>query len=168
MRDSVDEHIAQWQPLLEGVDPDEEGAITRMQYLVRHVRKHKDAMLAKHNLQGSEFDTLHTLMRFGEPHRATPSRLATDLGMSPAAMTGRLDALEQRGFVRRAPSTTDRRKVDVELTEAGRRAWVEAIEDMGNEERRILRVLSPRELRQVSDLLRRVVLAAENGPPPPE
>ncbi|MEV0715296.1 MarR family transcriptional regulator [Asanoa sp. NPDC050611] len=168
MRDSVDEHIDQWLPLLDGLDPDAEGAITRMQYVVRHIRKHKDAMLAKHDLQASEFDTLHTLMRLGEPHRTTPSRLATELAMSPAAMTGRLDALEQRGFVRRAPSTTDRRKVDVELTAAGKRAWTKAIDDMGFEETRVLGVLNSRERRQLSDLLRRVLIAAEQGPPPPQ
>ncbi|GAA1855381.1 MarR family winged helix-turn-helix transcriptional regulator [Asanoa iriomotensis] len=168
MRDSVDDHIEQWLPLLVGLDPDAEGAITRMQHLVRHIRKHKDAMLAKHDLQAGEFDTLHTLMRLGEPHRTTPTRLATELAMSPAAMTGRLDALAQRGFVRRAPSTTDRRKVDIELTEAGKRAWTDAIADMGFEETRVLAVLNSRERRQLSDLLRRVLIAAEKGPPPPQ
>src|SRR3954470_22332487 len=59
MRDSVDDHIAQWRPLLDDLDADIEGAITRMQKLVKHLRKHKDLMLAKHDLQGIEFDTLH-------------------------------------------------------------------------------------------------------------
>ena len=116
MRDSVDEHIDQWLPLLDDLDVDIEGAVTRMQALVRHLRKHKDAMLAKHDLPAGEFDTLHVLVRLGEPHRATPTRLATDVGLSPAAMTGRLDALEQRGYVHREPSTEDRRKVVVQLT----------------------------------------------------
>lgn len=168
MRDSVDEHIDQWLPLLDDLDVDIEGAITRMQALVRHLRKHKDAMLAKHDLPAGEFDTLHVLVRLGEPHRATPTRLATDVGLSPAAMTGRLDALEQRGFVHREPSTTDRRKVVVQLTPAGKRAWTAALDDMGFEERRVLGVLNSRERRQLSDLLRRVVVAAEKGPPPPQ
>jgi DNA-binding MarR family transcriptional regulator len=42
---------------------------------------------------------------------------------APAAMTGRLDALERRGFVRRRPSSADRRRVDVELAADGYRAW---------------------------------------------
>jgi DNA-binding MarR family transcriptional regulator len=83
-------------------------------------------------------------------------------------MTGRLDALEQRGFVHREPSTEDRRKVVVQLTAAGRRAWRNALDDMGFEERRVLGVLSSRERHQLSDLLRRVVVAAEKGPPPPQ
>jgi DNA-binding MarR family transcriptional regulator len=166
MRDSVDDHIAQWLPLLPELDTDVEGAVTRMQALVRHFRRHKDAMLAKHDLQGLEFDTLHTLVRIGEPHRTTPTALANDLSLSPAAMTGRLDALEQRGFVRREPSTTDRRKVDVELTAAGKVAWLSAMEDMGYEETRVLGALDPAERRQLSDLLRRVLVAAETGPPP--
>ncbi len=168
MRDSVDEHIDQWLPLIDDIDVDIEGAVTRMQALVRHLRKHKDAMLAKHDLPAGEFDTLHVLVRLGEPHRATPTRLATDVGLSPAAMTGRLDALEQRGFVHREPSTEDRRKVVVQLTAAGRRAWRNALDDMGFEERRVLGVLSSRERHQLSDLLRRVLVAAEKGPPPPQ
>ena len=168
MRDSVDEHIDQWLPLIDDIDVDIEGAVTRMQALVRHLRKHKDAMLAKHDLPAGEFDTLHVLVRLGEPHRATPTRLATDVGLSPAAMTGRLDALEQRGFVHRQPSTEDRRKVVVQLTAAGKRAWRSALDDMGFEERRVLGVLNSRERHQLSDLLRRVLVAAEKGPPPPQ
>jgi DNA-binding MarR family transcriptional regulator len=168
MRDSVDDHIAQWLPLLDDLDVDIEGAITRMQKLVKHLRKHKDLMLAKHDLQGIEFDTLHMLVREGEPHRTTPTRLANELGLSPAAMTGRLDALEQRGFVRRQTSATDRRKVDVELTKAGKQAWTRAIGDMGYEEHRVLGVLNSRERKQLSDLLRRATIAAEKGPPPPQ
>jgi len=166
MRDSVDEHIDQWLPLIDDIDVDIEGAVTRMQALVRHLRKHKDAMLAKHDLPAGEFDTLHVLVRLGEPHRATPTRLATDVGLSPAAMTGRLDALEQRGFVHREPSTEDRRKVVVQLTAAGKQAWRKALDDMGFEERRVLGVLNSRERHQLSDLLRRVLVTAEKGPPP--
>jgi RimJ/RimL family protein N-acetyltransferase len=62
--------------------------------------------------------------------------------MSPAAITGRLDALERRGFVRRLPAPDDRRKVIVELTPAGHRIWRAAGAEHGAEEAR-LRVLDP-------------------------
>ncbi|MEU2877044.1 hypothetical protein [Streptomyces sp. NPDC007070] len=76
-------------------------------------------------------------------------------------MTGRLDGLEQRGYVRRSPSTVDRRRLDVELTDEGRAAWQGALESQGQEEHRILRALSPDEREQLADLLRRVLIEAE-------
>jgi DNA-binding MarR family transcriptional regulator len=52
-------------------------------------------------LQYWAFKTLHMLRRGGAPYRATPGALATQLGLSPTAMTNRLDALERLGYVRR-------------------------------------------------------------------
>jgi DNA-binding MarR family transcriptional regulator len=83
------------------------------------------------------------------------------LMMSPAAMTGRLDVLERRGWLRRLPSPTDRRKVVVELTEAGRETWDTAMKELGVEEDRVLGALSPAERRQLANLLRRMLLRVE-------
>lgn len=161
MRDSVDEHIERWRRVLPDLDPDVEGAVTRMQKLVWHWKRAKEGTLTAHLLQAHEYETLHELAGRGEPYRATPSELATDLRMSPAAMTGRLDALEQRGYVRRRPSSTDRRKVVVELTPSGLAAWREAIEGVGQEEDRVMAALSPAERHQLVGLLRRLMLATE-------
>src|SRR5947209_8034247 len=49
-------------------------------------------------------------------------QLAEATGLSSAATTALLDRLETRGLVRRVRSTTDRRKVLVEMTELARRA----------------------------------------------
>jgi DNA-binding MarR family transcriptional regulator len=160
-RDSVDEHIARWSQVLPDLDPDVEGAVTRMQFLVRHLRRTKQETLAAHDLQNFEYETLHALAGRGEPYQAGPSELATELKMSPAAMTGRLDTLEQRGYLRRQPSTTDRRKVVVQLSESGHRAWQETIGSMGHEEDRILGTLTRAERRQLADLLRRMLLMVE-------
>jgi DNA-binding MarR family transcriptional regulator len=160
-RDSVDQHVARWTRVLPDLDPDEEGAVTRMQLLVRHLRRARRATLAAHGLQPFEYETLHALAGRGEPFEASPSELATELQMSPGAMTGRIDGLEQRGFLRRKASPTDRRKVIVQLTDAGHRAWRAAIDGMGDEEQRILASLTRAELRQLADLLRRLVLVVE-------
>jgi DNA-binding MarR family transcriptional regulator len=159
--DRVDEHIARWRRVLPDLDPDIEGAVTRMQFLVKHLSRVKQATLTAHDLQSFEFDTMHALARRGAPHEAGPSELAAELQMSPAAMTGRLDALEQRGFVSRLPSPADRRKVIVRLSAAGHRAWRGALDGMGDEEERIMSALTGAERRQLADLLRRLVLRAE-------
>ncbi|MFJ9950169.1 MarR family winged helix-turn-helix transcriptional regulator [Kitasatospora sp. NPDC091207] len=158
-RDWTDGHVERWRPVLPHLDPDIEGAVTRMTKLVRHLSRVREQGVADYGLQKHEFDTLHVLA--GRGGRAVPSDLRDDLSLAPASVTGRLEALERRGFIVRTPSTEDRRRVDIELTEAGRAAWREALDVVGREERRLLGVLASDERRLLSDLLRRVLLAAE-------
>ncbi|MGS2615775.1 MarR family winged helix-turn-helix transcriptional regulator [Micromonospora sp. LZ34] len=158
-RDHVDRHVERWLPVLPDLDPDVEGAVTRMQFLTRHLRAVKQRVLAELDLQRHEYDTLHVLA--GRGGRAAPSDLARDLAMAPASVTARVDTLARRGFVQRIPSATDRRRVDVELTDAGRAAWQGAMDVRGTEEHRLLAALEPEQRQLLADLLRRVVLVAE-------
>jgi DNA-binding MarR family transcriptional regulator len=166
MHDSVDRHLDRWLPLIPDLDRHVEGAVTRMQFLTSHLKRIRQASLAQHALQDFEYETLHALGGHGEPYRAGPTELAVETQTSPAAMTGRLDGLERRGFVRRLPSPTDRRKVIVELTEAGREVWLSAMSGTGDEETRLMGLLTRREQKQLDDLLRRMLLAAESISPP--
>ncbi|MEV6375626.1 MarR family winged helix-turn-helix transcriptional regulator [Micromonospora musae] len=159
MPDRADRHVRRWLPVLPDLDPDVEAAVTRMQLLTRHLRTVKERALADVDLPAHEYDTLHALA--GRRGRAAPSELAEDLGVAPASITARVDSLVRRDFVERIPSSTDRRRVDVALTDAGRAAWRGALDVRGAEEQRLLGVLDPDERRLLSDLLRRVLLAAE-------
>ncbi|MEU8621692.1 MarR family transcriptional regulator [Streptomyces sp. NPDC048623] len=164
-RDWTDEHVARWLPVLPGLDPDVEGAVTRMKKLSVHFRRVREQCLVDFELERHEFDTLHKLA--GRGGSAAPSELAQDLDLAPASVTGRLDALEKRGFVRRSPSTTDRRRVVVELTGSGRETWLGAMDVLGHEEERLIGVLGPEERTTLNDLLRRIMLAAEENPANP-
>jgi DNA-binding MarR family transcriptional regulator len=159
--DSVDDHLARWVPLLPHLDPVVEGVVTRMRFLVKHLRTVKERGLAEYQLQEFEYTTLQALA--ARKGRAVPSELISDLRISPAAMTGRLDSLERRGFVHRQPSHVDRRRVDVELTENGYQAWRAAMDVVGREEERILDGLSAAERQRLSDLLRRLLVTAEQA-----
>lgn len=150
-------------PLIPDLDRHVEGAITRMQVLVAHLKRIRRTSLAEHGLQDFEYETLHALGGRGEPYRAGPTDLAVETQTSPAAMTGRLDGLERRGFVRRLPSPADRRKVIVEMTEAGREVWMSAMSGTGVEETRLMGRLTRREQKQLDDLLRRMLRATEDG-----
>jgi DNA-binding MarR family transcriptional regulator len=158
-RDWTDRHVERWLPVLPGLDPDIEGTVTRVKVLTDHLRRVRERSLADFDLHKHEYDTLHSLA--GRGGRAVPSELAADLQMAPGSITGRLDALEGRGYVRRTPSAEDRRRVDVELTPSGHAAWLGAMDVVGHEEYRLLGVLSADERRALSDLLRRVLLVAE-------
>lgn len=159
--DSVDRHIAHWITEIPDIDPLVEGVITRMQMLAKHLKQYRHAAAEAHRLEAYEFETLHMLGGCGPDHRATPTEIATWLHMSPAAITGRLDALQRRGFVRRLPSPDDRRKVIVELTAAGRRIWRAAGGEQGAEEQRLLAALKPAEQRQLDTFLRRMLLIVD-------
>jgi DNA-binding MarR family transcriptional regulator len=49
-----------------------------------------------------------------------PNQIADRLIISRATVTGLLDSLEKRGYVRRLPHATDRRMLLIELTDTGR------------------------------------------------
>ncbi len=54
------------------------------------------------------------------PEPLPPNQIAERLILTRATVTGLLDSLERRGYVRRLPHATDRRMLLIELTHAGR------------------------------------------------
>ncbi len=60
------------------------------------------------------------------PQRA--SELAAAVGVSRPTLTSLVDGLEQAGLVKRAPVPSDRRGIQLELTDAGREATARAEE----------------------------------------
>jgi DNA-binding MarR family transcriptional regulator len=160
-QDSVDRHVEHWKREIPSLDPLVEGVVTRMQMLLRHLKQARHATLASNGLEDYEYATLHFLGGCGSDHRATPSEIAAWQQMSPSGITGRLDALEKRGFIRRLPSPGDRRKVIVELTEEGRQAWLSTFDPQTNEEAKVLAVLDPDELEQFNGMLRRMMQAVD-------
>ena len=161
MRDLVDEHIEMWSRELPDLDPRIEGIVVRLQVLDRHLRRELEQALATQSLKMWEFKTLHILRRGGQPYRATATELATALDLSPAAMTKRLDNLEQDGYLRRSHDDADRRRVLITLTEAGMHAWKNTISLQDRVERRLVDVLRPDEQDQLVSLLRRLLLSAQ-------
>jgi DNA-binding MarR family transcriptional regulator len=161
MRDLVDEHIETWSRELPDLDPRVEGIVVRLQVLDRHLRRELERALGTQSLKMWEFKTLHILRRGGPPYRATATGLATALDLSPAAMTKRLDNLEQDGYLRRSHDDADRRRVLITLTEAGMRAWEGTISLQDRVERQLVDALRPDEQDQLVALLRRLLLSAQ-------
>jgi DNA-binding MarR family transcriptional regulator len=161
--DSVDRHIRAWQPELPDLDPIIEGVVTRMQKLVHHLKQSQQSVVAAEGMQLGEFKTLHQLAARGAPYRSTPTELATALLLSPAAMTGRLDALERAGYVRRLHDTADRRRVLVELTPEGREVWRRGVDRIGAVEQALVRVLDRDEQERLAALLKQLLLSVEDA-----
>ncbi len=157
MKDWIDDHVALWARELPDMDLRVEGIATRLQALGHYLDRRRDAVLADHGLQWWGFKTLHMLRRGGAPYQSTPGRLATQLGLSPAAMTNRLDALERLGYVDRHHDRDDRRKVVATLTEAGLLIWQQALGDITKVETDLVNQLPAADQDQLTDLLRILV-----------
>ncbi|WP_121433467.1 MarR family winged helix-turn-helix transcriptional regulator [Actinomadura pelletieri] len=166
MEDSVDRHIEYWSREVPGLDPDVEGTITRMQGLVRVLGDRRAAGLSARGLKSWEYDILWRLRSAGPPYQGTPSWLAHALNVHPATLTSRLDRLEGSGHIARTHDRADRRRLLVRLTDQGHRAWEDTIDDQAANERALLAALSEEELRRLSGLLRKVVVALEDDGPP--
>jgi DNA-binding MarR family transcriptional regulator len=164
--DSVDRHIAYWARELPDLDPEIEGIVTRMQRLVLHLRRGKEAALAAHGLKEWEYAILHYLRATGPPYEVAPSLLAEWLDTHPATLTSRLDRMEQAGYVTRVHDPGDRRRLLVALTDTGHALWQDAMGRQDRTEHDLLGVLGPRDRELLADLLRRVVNDVEaEGPP---
>lgn len=77
-----------------------------------------DTCLSKHGLLQGRWWVLILLMR-EDSCTSTPSELADKAGVTRATMTGLIDGLEQSGLVERVYNKSDRRSVQIHLTDAG-------------------------------------------------
>ena len=86
----------------------------------------------------------------------SPSTLGERLIVTRATITGVVDSLERRGFVRRAPHPTDRRSVLVEITPAGLGVLQQVREVVHRHEKEWLSTLRGEELRRYIQTLHRI------------
>jgi DNA-binding MarR family transcriptional regulator len=161
--DAADLHVERWRDHWVDVafDDEVEAMTVRIAHIVRYLREQKHAALAQVGLQDFEYETLHELMIRDTPGHASPGALAGGLGVSNAGMTGRLDKLERRGFVKRVPGASDRRTVDVEATREGVAIWRHAMALRGTTEDELAAALSRDDLVTLNRLLKQLMLHVE-------
>ena len=140
-----------------------EAIVDRISGLSRRFKRLMEETLAAHDLTWGEWKVLGFLVRQGPPRRSSPGRLAEYAELSSGAMTNRLDRLERAGLIRRLPDPSDRRSVQVELTEAGEQAYRRPIAPMAVREALVVSALAEREREQLSALLRKLMLAFEEA-----
>jgi DNA-binding MarR family transcriptional regulator len=101
------------------------------------------------------------LRRLAGDEGRSQQALGDTLQIPPSRMVALVDALEQRGLLRRRPSPSDRRVRTLHLTKEGRRLLGEIMEISVGHEQQLCRGLQPAEREQLLTLLNR--LAAEQG-----
>jgi DNA-binding MarR family transcriptional regulator len=80
----------------------------------------------RHGLGVSEFEVLERLAE-DEKHKSRVQELAESVHLSQSTLSRLIGRLEQHGLVQRNMCDSDRRGIDVCLTEAGRQRHAEAI-----------------------------------------
>jgi DNA-binding MarR family transcriptional regulator len=156
-RDHIDAFLEEIGPELPPIDLEVEGIVDRISGLSRRFHRSLDETVAEFGLTNGEWKVLNSLRYAGPPYRRSAGQLAERAELSSGAMTNRLDRLEKAGFVRRLPDPDDRRGVQVELTEAGRRVGEESVSAQAAKEAFVVAALSSKEKRQLNALLRRLM-----------
>ena len=84
--DWTDRHVARWKDHWLDLAFDEavEGVFVRVNRIDRYLRRAKQRAVAEVGLTDFEYDTLHVLMIRDTPGSASPTELATELGVSGA------------------------------------------------------------------------------------
>ncbi|NUR71768.1 MAG: MarR family transcriptional regulator [Hamadaea sp.] len=163
-RDAADHHAARWADYLRdnpAFSPQVEAAMIRMGHILRRMRRDDVAAFAGSEFTIEDYKTLHALMVDSYPHEATPGQLAEATAVTRAAMTSRLDRLEKAGLVTRESEPTDRRRILIRPTPAGRTVWEHHLTEGLERENKLLSALTEKELVQLNTLLRKVMLSLD-------
>lgn len=164
MKDEVDALVAAWRRERPDLDTSPLEILSRVTRLARHLDRARRAAFADQGLDGWEFDVLAALRRAGSPYELSPGQLLTQTLVTSGTMTNRIDRLESRQFVTRAPDRADRRGVRVRLATHGKELVDAAMADLLEREQRLLAELTPDQRRLLAGLLR-TLLAPFDAPP---
>lgn len=160
--DSVDRVLADWARERPDLDFSPVGVVTRL----ARVRSYLDAAVAAvfrdFGLTAADFLVIVTLRRSGAPYRMPQARLMDALGLTSGTVSVRLDRLERRGIVTRAPDPASARGSMVQLTGAGVALFDQAAPVHLANEDRLLAALSGEERLVLNGLLRRLLASFES------
>src|SRR6266545_2514776 len=142
--DHVDRFLDELRDKLPASDLRGEGIVERIFGVQWRLRRMLEETLEQHGLSWGEYRVLGSL-RMAAEQRRSAGELATKIELSSAAMTNRLDRLENSGLVRRIPDRA-----------VGAQAAKESI---------VIAALDVKQQEQLNDLLRMLMLEVEQRTP---
>lgn len=161
--DAVDRIAAQWRRERPDLDSDAKGITGRIVRLESLFQRRFAEAFAELGMTEGDYGILAPLRRAGPPYQLTPAGLAKARMMSSGGLTPALDRLQQRGWIERAPNPDDRRSMLVRLTPAGKELIDQAMEAHIAAEHDLVRHLSPTKQRQLTTLLRELLVSVEGA-----
>jgi DNA-binding MarR family transcriptional regulator len=162
---SLEEQIAAYQREFQDLDPQVEKIVSALSRLNRRMNVAYGRQTAALGISNADWEVLKALVLSGAPYQMGPSDLAKRLGLTPAAMTHRIDRMVAEGYVTRDRDETNRVRVIVELTPDGREKWLEAMRLATVFEGDLLQDLSPDERSALEEVLTRLLRRVEDSQP---
>jgi MarR family transcriptional regulator, organic hydroperoxide resistance regulator len=119
------------------------------------LRQHLErGILAEHDLSWSAFTAMFLLR---VRHELDARTLADEVGVSAATLTGVMKTLESRGLLRRRADRSDKRRVIVSLTTAGKQAVDAIMPGVNHEKSLVTQSLTDEQLDELGRSLRTVL-----------
>ncbi|MGW1895342.1 MarR family winged helix-turn-helix transcriptional regulator [Streptomyces sp. NPDC002004] len=162
---TLEEQIAAYQREFQGLDPQVEKIVSALGRLNRRMNVAYGRQTANLGISNAEWEVLKALVLSGAPYRMGPSELAKGLGLTPAAMTHRIDRMVAEGLVTRERDEANRVRVIIELTDEGREKWLEAMRLFTVYEEDLLQDLTPTERCVLGEVLTRLLRRVEDTQP---
>jgi DNA-binding MarR family transcriptional regulator len=159
-QDHIDRWLEEIRDQLPMLDLRVEGIVDRIGGINRRIKRMLDETVKEHGLSVGEWHTLGSLSR-APGGRRTAGDVASKMELSSAAMTNRLDRLESAGLVKRIPDERDRRAIQIEVTDEGRKLYEKAVGAQAAKEAIVAEALTSEQQDELNALLRKLMLAFE-------
>ncbi|MGW6915438.1 MarR family winged helix-turn-helix transcriptional regulator [Kitasatospora sp. NPDC054939] len=161
----VAEQVAVYQREFPTVDPQVETIVQTLSRVARRMGVAYGRQLTVLGITSAEWEVLKALVVAGSPYRLGPGELAKRLGLTPAAMTHRIDRMVAEDLVTRERDEANRVRVIIELTENGRDKWLESMRMAAVFEEELLQDLAAEERSVLSGMLARMLRRIEGTQP---
>ncbi|CAM5405947.1 MULTISPECIES: MarR family winged helix-turn-helix transcriptional regulator [Streptomyces] len=165
---SIEEQIAAYQREFQDLDPQVEQIVSALGRLNRRMSVAYNRQTAALDLTNAEWEVLKALVLSGAPYRLGPGELAKRLGLTPAAMTHRIDRMVAAGLVTRDRDEANRVRVIIEITGEGREKWLDAMRLATVFEEELLQDLDDGERGKLGEVLTRLLRRVEDAQPDAE
>ena len=141
-----------------GQTPDATHTLLVMLKVLRAIRHFALHPVLKEGLGESDFRVLEVLLHKGP---LPVNVIGPKVDLNPGSVSVAVDRLYQKGLVSRVESDSDRRVRTVSLTEKGRRIFLPVFRQHAALIRRAFQDVSPKERRQLEEVLKRIGRRAE-------
>lgn len=162
---TLDEQIAIYQREYRDLDPQVEKVVNALSRLDRRMNVAYGRQLVTLGLGNTDWEVLKELTMAGSPYQLWPGTLAKRLGLTPAAMTHRIDRLLDQGLVTRERDPDNRVRVIIGITDEGREKWFQVMRRATVFEEELLQDLTKPEQVLLGELLTRLLRRVEEAQP---
>ncbi|MEV6344363.1 MarR family transcriptional regulator [Actinoplanes sp. NPDC051851] len=154
---TLDEQVASYQREFRDLDPQVEKIVSGLFRLHRRMNAAYGRQFAEVGISAPEWEVLRALMLSGAPYALGPTELAKRFGLTPAAMTHRIDRMLAAHLVTRERDESNRVRVIIRITDEGRERWLETMRRASVFEEDLVQDLDAGERAALGEMLTRLL-----------